>query len=326
MDFIFEVYPLFYDRDDVRTCLYQTAKQLFVANLRTALIAVGWLLLVARLLAILARDIGVTDQIIQLYMPSAISDLRFVEAPLHAATWLIVTTGSFACICLQAQLLWRTRWVIMRSWTRLCWLEFVVLLVAGLLSAGTFSFIVTKASGSVDQLEMGTTLKTPFYLTAVIRSTQSVFSALCTAIIMPMSRRWADRLDNEQKKYLTNLLSWRILLCFHWNILLPTFCRRAIVTEAGLAVTHAASTVYRNVVIIWLFLLVAYINKTPRYYPSQEEQATPGNNVEMTKLTCTAPVYPKQSELVTTVNCISPSPQLGELVMPMLRGMKLSPI
>lgn len=151
-------------------------------------------------------------------------------------------------------------------------------------------------------------------------------AALCTAIIMPMSRRWADRLDNEQKKYLTNLLSWRILLWFHWNILLPTFCRRAIVTEAGLAVTHAASIVYRNVVIIWLFLLVAYINKTPRYYPSQEEQATPGNNVEMTKLTCTAPVYPKQSELVTTVNCISPSPQLGELVMPMLRGMKLSPI
>eukprot|EP00731_Ephydatia_muelleri_P027156 Em0019g29a len=258
----------------------------------------------------------------------------------------------------QAHLLWHTRLVVVRSWTRLRWLEIAVLFFAGLLSAGTFSFIVTKASGSVDQLEMGSTLKTPFYLTAGIRSAQSVFSAFFTATIMPMSRRWANQLDWEQKKSLKNLLSLRVLLYFHWNILIPTFFSKAIATPnlfSPEAASHAASFVYRNVVIIWLFLLVACIN---RYQP-QEERATPGNsglvagiiptnpelsellttqthvrthpsytqeeesrvpnNSEKTRLTCAVPVYPKQSELVTRGNYLPPSPQQEELVMPVCR-------
>ena len=52
----------------------------------------------------------------------------------------------------------------------------VGLLVAGLLSAGTFSIIVTKATVTVDQLEMGAVLNILVELKAVILRFESVFS------------------------------------------------------------------------------------------------------------------------------------------------------
>ncbi|KAL5463763.1 hypothetical protein EMCRGX_G032694 [Ephydatia muelleri] len=154
----------------------------------------------------------------------ALVEFRLVEALLHVATWLIVITSSSACIWLQANLLWHTK-LGLRSPSY--WMVAVGLLVAGLLSAGTFSIIVTKATVTVDQLEMGAVLNILVELKAVILRFESVFSAIFTAIVAPMC--WAGQLDLKQKKSLTNLLLWHILLFLHWNILIPTFFSNAAV-------------------------------------------------------------------------------------------------
>ena len=149
------------------TCIYQTAKKLVAVNLRTALVTAGWLSLFVTLLATITRD--ETEEILS----------RLIEAALHVATWLIVITGSLASICLQGNVLWatwRTIYAILRSETRLRWIVSGGLLVVGLLSAGTFSIIVTKATVTVAWLDMGTPFGKLFMFKALVRGFQSVFS------------------------------------------------------------------------------------------------------------------------------------------------------
>ena len=154
----------------MRTCLYQTVRKLLVGNRRAALFSAGWMLFVISLLATLLRNHDIYQS---LALPVLVAEFRLVEAVLHVATWLIVITSSSACICLQANLLWHTK-LGLRSPSY--WMVAVGLLVAGLLSAGTFSIIVTKATVTVDQLEMGAVFNFLFELKAVIRGLQSVFS------------------------------------------------------------------------------------------------------------------------------------------------------
>lgn len=188
-----QCFPLLHDthsRDDIRTRLYQTVRSLLIANRRTALVCGGWLLLVASLLATLFWN---HDTLQSLALPALVAEFRLAEALLHVATWPVVITSSSACICLQAHLLWHTKFGSLRS--SRCWTASVVLLIVGLLSAGTFSVIVTKATVTVDQLEMGTVFNVLFEFQAVIRGCQSVFSAIFTAIVAPMSLCWVNQLD-----------------------------------------------------------------------------------------------------------------------------------
>ena len=132
-------------------------------------------------------------------------------------------------------------------------------------------------------------------------------AALFTAIIAPMSSRWASQLDQEQKKSATNLLSWRVLLFLHWNITLSSDDLINVYSFEYLL--HFASLLYRLFVITWLFLLVAYTNVS--YF--QEEQGTRDHNrCELVKCPHTVPVYPKKSEVATLRYHPPPPPQPRE--------------
>eukprot|EP00731_Ephydatia_muelleri_P027153 Em0019g26a len=182
----------------------------------------------------------------------------------------------------------------------------VGLLVAGLLSAGTFSIIVTKATVTVDQLEMGAVLNILVELKAVILRFESVFSAIFTAIVAPMC--WAGQLDLKQKKSLTNLLLWHILLFLHWNILIPTFFSNAAVHVYWFeSLLQLASFVYQVIVIVWLFLLVAYAST----FHAQEEQGILDSS-ELVRHRITIPAYPKTSPLAIAGGYHPLPPQPGQ--------------
>ena len=119
-----------------------------------------------------------------------------------------------------------------------------------------------------------------------------------TAIIAPISFRWASQLDQEQKKSITKLLSWRIFLFLHWTILIPTFVRN------GTVIVHIASLLYRGSVITWLILLVAY-SKVPQ---PQEEQGIPDHKrCELAMCPHTVPIHLQTSSELALIFCHLPT-------------------
>lgn len=133
-------------------------------------------------------------------------------------------------------------------------------------------------------------------------------SAVFTSIIVPISWNWALHLDQELKKSLTNLLSWRILLFFHWNVLLPILASNPSVQVDKIeSFLHTASFIYRLFVIVWLFLLVTYAN----HDLSQEEQ---GNPEPSELVTCRSSTlhYSISSPLLVTKGFAPPPPEKGQ--------------
>ena len=119
---------------------------------------------------------------------------------------------------------------------------------------------------------------------------------------------WVGQLDREQKKSLTNLFLWRVLLFLHWNILIPTFFSNAEVHVSWFeSLFHFASFLYRVFVIVWLFLLVAYAS----IFHAQEEQGIPDSS-ELVRYRSTIPPYPKSSPLAIAGGYHPLPPQPGQ--------------
>ena len=163
---------------DVRKLIRETVAFLLVLTLRNGLIAAGEIFLLIRLLAIVLRDVVGTERVLTLFEPLHMSaDIgQFLEGPLHALSWLTITTTSFVCLCLQTTVLWQTRRKIFQLCTRLRLLLFVCLLLAGILSASTLSIITEKANDTVKQFERGVWFTLLFDVTAIMRLIQSIVS------------------------------------------------------------------------------------------------------------------------------------------------------
>ena len=93
----------------------------------------------------------------------------------------------------------------------------------------------------------------------------------------PMSCSWANHLDGKEKESVKKLLSGRVFLFLHWNVLLPTFNNNA--SSSADTVLHVCSLLYRVFVITWLFLLVAYVSVSVE----EEEQVPRKERSELVK-------------------------------------------
>ena len=128
-----------------------------------------------------------------------------------------------------------------------------------------------------------------------------------------MSYSWARQLDDKGKESIRKLLCWRVFLFLHWNILLPIFLSNSPVGVFS-SVSHSFSLLYRAFVIIWLFLLAAYVSVPV----GEEEQGPQGSSAERVypKPAAKAAGYPDNSELVTLGRRTHSGPPPGdELVL-----------